>query len=65
MWLIKSEEETSPEFGKRPEDRTIEEIIRNSVVIVDKHSGPTSHQVSQWVKEIFQLKKTGHCGTLE
>jgi len=65
LWLIKSEEETDSEFGKRPEERTIEEIIKNSVIIVDKHSGPTSHQISQWVKEIFQLKKTGHAGTLD
>lgn len=65
MWLIKSEEETNPEYGKRPEERTIEEQIKNSVVIVDKHSGPTSTQMVEWIKEIFQLKKAGHAGTLD
>lgn len=65
MWLNKAEEETNPEYGKRPEERSVEELIRSSVVIVDKHSGPTSHQVTQWVKEIFGVKKAGHAGTLD
>ena len=46
MWLIKEEEETDERFGKKPEERTIEELIENSIIIVDKHSGPTSHQIS-------------------
>lgn len=65
MWLIKSEEETDPSYGKRPTDRTIEEQIPNSLVIVDKHSGPTSQQVVIWTKEIFGVKKAGHSGTLD
>lgn len=65
MWLIKSEVETDPSYGKRPVDRTIEEQIPNSIVIVDKHSGPTSQQVVVWVKEIFGVKKAGHSGTLD
>lgn len=65
MWLIKNEEETDEKFGKRPEERTIEELVPLSVVIVDKHSGPTSHQVTQWTKEIFGLNKAGHSGTLD
>jgi len=65
LWLIKNEEETDEKFGKRPEERTIEELVPLSVVIVDKHSGPTSHQVTQWTKEIFGLNKAGHSGTLD
>lgn len=65
MWLIKSEEETDPNYGKNPKERTIEELIKSSVIILDKHSGPTSHQVSLWTKEIFNLKKTSHSGTLD
>jgi H/ACA ribonucleoprotein complex subunit 4 len=63
LWLIKSEEEES-NFGKNPNERTIEELIKTAVIIVDKHSGPTSHQVTDWVKNIFQVKKAGHAGTL-
>ena len=65
MWLIKSEEETNPEYGKSPKDRTVEELVKSSVVIIDKNSGPTSHQVSAWARDIFNLKLAGHSGTLD
>ena len=51
MWLVKSDEKTDVRFGKRPEDRTIEELIKSSIVIVDKHEGPTSHQITDWIKK--------------
>jgi H/ACA ribonucleoprotein complex subunit 4 len=63
--LIKSEEETDISFGKRPEERTVEELIKSSVIVVDKHAGPTSHQVNAWIKDIFQVKHCGHAGTLD
>jgi H/ACA ribonucleoprotein complex subunit 4 len=63
-WLVKSDEEES-DFGKNPNERTIEELIKTAVIIVDKHSGPTSHTVTGWVKNIFQVKKAGHAGTLD
>ncbi len=65
MWLIKSETQTNKEYGKTPKERNLRESIQNSIIIVDKHSGPTSHQVSQWLKEIFGVEKTGHSGTLD
>lgn len=65
MWLIRSEEETDPRYGKSPRDRTIEELIDTAVIVLDKHSGPTSHQVTKWVKEVFQASKAGHVGTLD
>lgn len=64
-WLIKSEQESNEEYGKRPTERSIEELVRSSVIIVDKHSGPTSHQVTKWVSEIFGVDKAGHTGTLD
>lgn len=65
LWLIKFEEETDERFGKRPEERTIEELINSSVIICDKNPGPTSHQITAWVKDIFQVKHCGHTGTLD
>ena len=65
MWLIRCEEETDPSYGKKPSERSIEELINLSVVIVDKNSGPTSHQVTQWVRELLGVKKAGHAGTLD
>ena len=64
MWLIKSAEETT-EYGKSPKERTVEELIKSSLIIVDKHSGPTSHQVSAWLRDIFGMKLCGHSGTLD
>ncbi len=65
MWLVKSEDKTDPEYGKYPKDRTIEELINSAVIVLDKHSGPTSHQCTAWVKNIFNVKKAGHAGTLD
>lgn len=64
-WLIKSDVETDEAYGKRPDERSIRELIDNSVVIVDKHSGPTSHQVTKWVADIFGARKAGQAGTLD
>ncbi|MEK6987937.1 MAG: RNA-guided pseudouridylation complex pseudouridine synthase subunit Cbf5 [Candidatus Thermoplasmatota archaeon] len=51
--------------GKRPEERTLEERIRLGVAVVDKPQGPTSHQVSAWVRDMFGVAKAGHSGTLD
>lgn len=61
--LIK--EECEGNFGKFPEERTVEEKINNGLVLIDKPKGPSSHQVSYWVKEILRIKKAGHAGTLD
>lgn len=65
MWLIKSEEETDSAYGKNPKDRTMEELVKSSVIILDKHAGPTSHQCTAWVRDIFKINHCGHCGTLD
>ncbi len=57
--------ETSPEYGCAPEERTVEQLLEFGVVNVNKPSGPSSHQVSDYVKKIFQLNKAGHSGTLD
>jgi len=61
--LIKSKKSSST--GRRPEDRSVEELIRDGVVVVDKPSGPTSHQVTSWVCDIFGSNKAAHGGTLD
>lgn len=54
-----------PRFGKRPEDRDIDELLDSGMVIIDKPMGPTSHQVSSWVREMLGIEKTAHGGTLD
>ncbi len=45
--------------------KTVEELLNFGVAVVDKPRGPTSHQVSAWVREILHVQKTGHAGTLD
>ncbi len=51
-------------YGEYPGSRTIEQLIKNGIIILDKWAGPTSHDVSATVKKILGLKKVGHAGTL-
>ena len=57
--------ETSDKFGSNPEERTVEQLIKSGIIVLNKVSGPTSHQVSDYLKRIFKLKKAGHSGTLD
>jgi H/ACA ribonucleoprotein complex subunit 4 len=51
--------------GKRPSERTIEELLEAGVIIMDKPMGPTSHQATAWVRDILHIEKIGHGGTLD
>ncbi|MFB6190177.1 MAG: RNA-guided pseudouridylation complex pseudouridine synthase subunit Cbf5 [Candidatus Nanohaloarchaea archaeon] len=64
-WYTREESEPSEEFGTRPENREIEELVERGILLVDKPFGPTSNQVSSWIKEELDLKKAGHFGTLD
>ncbi|MEM7818188.1 MAG: RNA-guided pseudouridylation complex pseudouridine synthase subunit Cbf5 [Candidatus Aenigmatarchaeota archaeon] len=65
-WLYRIlDEETDERFGKEPSKRTLEELKDTGIINVDKHIGPTSHLISEDVKKILNLKKTGHIGTLD
>ncbi len=52
-------------YGKYPGSRSIEELIKRGIVVIDKPKGPTSHQVTAWIKEILGIDKAGHTGTLD
>lgn len=53
------------QYGCYPDDLPTEELIKQGIVLVDKPRGPTSHQVSSYVKHIFGAKAAGHSGTLD
>jgi len=57
--------ETSDKFGGNSNERTVEQMIKSGIIVLNKVSGPTSHQVSDYLKRIFGLKKAGHSGTLD
>ena len=52
-------------FGKRPEERNIDEMLSKGVIVIDKPMGPTSHQVAAWVRDMLGVDKAGHGGTLD
>lgn len=63
--LVFVKKESIGEFGKSPEERTVDELIDYGIVNLDKPKGPTSHQVSDFVKKILKISKAGHSGTLD
>jgi H/ACA ribonucleoprotein complex subunit 4 len=62
--LVKAECE-SKGYGKDPYTRTIPELLDKGVINLDKPYGPTSHEVTAWVKNILHIKRAGHSGTLD
>lgn len=63
--LIKIQSKTNPNYGKKPDEKSVEELLKNSLILVDKPKGPTSHQIDAWVKKIIDVEKIGHSGTLD
>lgn len=63
--LIKVSSKANPFYGKSPDERSIRELLNNGFINLDKPGGPTSHQVVSWVREILEIGKAGHGGTLD
>ena len=63
--LVRAFGKTNPLYGKKPEDRSVEELLEMGMINLDKPSGPTSHQVVSWVRDILSAKNVGHGGTLD
>lgn len=63
--LTKFDEKVSTKFGVEPENRTFEELFDKGCIVVDKDCGPTSHKTVEHIKDILQIEKAGHSGTLD
>lgn len=63
--LVKKEAETDSSKGCNPNERIVDELIKYGVITLNKPSGPSSHQVTDYVKKILNIKKAGHGGTLD
>ncbi|MFB6229002.1 MAG: RNA-guided pseudouridylation complex pseudouridine synthase subunit Cbf5 [Halobacteriales archaeon] len=48
-----------------PADRSVEDLLAFGVLALDKPAGPSSHQVSAWVRDLAGVKKAAHAGTLD
>ena len=62
---VKDPDAIPDKWGKRPSDRTVGELLRGGIIILDKPAGPTSHQASAWVRDALCMDKAGHGGTLD
>lgn len=60
-----AQEETDPRYGCAPENRTIKQILDYGLIPLDKHEGPTSHEIVAYVRRILKIEKAGHSGTLD
>ncbi len=52
-------------MGVNPSERSMCDLLRFGIVILDKPRGPSSHEVSAFVRRILGVKKAGHSGTLD
>lgn len=60
-----SESVTDDRYGHYPYERPIPILFDYGLILIDKPSGPTSHEVASWVKKILNIEKSGHSGTLD
>ena len=62
--LVRDEEPLS-EHGKRPEERSVEELLEYGVINLDKPAGPSSHEIVAWLRRVTGIEKIAHGGTLD
>ena len=63
--LVKDPNTIVDKWGRRPSDRSLGELLDGGVLMLDKPSGPTSHQVTAWVRDALHVERVGHGGTLD
>lgn len=63
--LVKKESDTDSKYGGDPDNRPMDALIDYGIINIDKPRGPTSHQVSDYLKRILHVSKAGHSGTLD
>ncbi len=63
--LVRIQSPTDPNHGKAPADRSPAELLEAGVVVLDKPSGPSSHQVTAWLRNALGVEHVGHGGTLD
>jgi H/ACA ribonucleoprotein complex subunit 4 len=63
--VVRAEEDTDLRYGRKPQERSIQDYVRFGVINLDKPSGPSSHEVTAWTKRILKVGHAGHGGTLD
>jgi len=62
---IINDDVTNNKYGYYPNSRPLEVLLDNGIILLDKPSGPTSHELVAWTKRILGITKAGHSGTLD
>ena len=62
--IIKAKEENAVQYGCRPEERPIKDYVRLGIINLDKTAGPSSHEITAWLKRLLNISHAGHGGTL-
>lgn len=63
--IVRKESKTNQEYGYYPNKIPTNILVNCGIVNIDKPSGPTSHQISDYVQKILNIEKAGHSGTLD
>jgi tRNA pseudouridine55 synthase len=63
--VIKGGEIATMSKTRFTEDMMQEFTTLDGALLIDKPAGPTSHDVVDMIRREFQIKKVGHCGTLD
>ena len=53
------------DLEKIKKEKPIQELLKFSIINIDKPLGPTSFSVSNYIKKTLGLNKTSHFGTLD
>jgi len=53
------------DIEKLKKKKSMKELLEFGIINIDKSSGPTSFNISEFVKKKLDLRKTSHFGTLE
>jgi H/ACA ribonucleoprotein complex subunit 4 len=52
-------------LGSAPDERNLEQLMQSGFILLDKPPGPSSHQLASWARDLLELEKLGHGGTLD
>ena len=53
--LHKISSTTNAPYGTPPSMRTIEDLLKSGIIVLNKQAGPSSHQVAAWLRDSFEL----------
>jgi tRNA pseudouridine55 synthase len=62
---IINDDVTNNKYGHYHNNRPLDALMDYGIILLDKPSGPTSHELVAWTKKILGITKAGHSGTLD